>query len=85
MSQIKVKCEGCKKLHEICSTDFDFEEVGAEEREMGPEIAYEGNYEFQCECEKKIEITHRFWEYPVGAENYKETEVSGAAVIENEL
>lgn len=46
----------------------------SEERQMGPQITYEFNWN-DCECErcgKSFEISGSIWEYPVGAYNYEE-------------
>ncbi len=84
MSYIKVQCNECEKVHQINQADFDFEEVDSDERKMGAEITYGGTLEISCDCGHSIEITHHFWEY-AGSETNKETEVSGASVIENKL
>ena len=85
MAYIKLQCDRCKANHQIPVADFAFESVDADERQMGPEITYEAIVEIDCKCGQSIEVTHRFWEYPEGVENHKETEVSGATVVENKL
>ncbi len=85
MSYIKVQCDECEKEHQINQKEFDFEQVDSDERQMGAEITYEGDLEFTCDCGQHITVIHRFWEYPENFENYKETEVSGASVVENKL
>jgi hypothetical protein len=85
MSYIKVECKNCKKHHQFNASDFDFESVDSDERQMGAEITYEGIIERDCACGQNIEVTHRFWEYPEGVENHKETECAGAEIIENKL
>jgi hypothetical protein len=86
MSYIKIKCNLCHKDHQINNNQFNFEQVDSFEREMGAEIHYEGNLEFQCGCGQTIEVNHQLWEYPEGVENLKETKVSGCCtVIENTL
>lgn len=81
MSYIKVKCDSCKRDHDIPVSDFSFESVDSEERQMGAEITYEGTIEINCDCGQLIEVTHRFWEYPEGVENHEETDVSGATIV----
>lgn len=85
MSHIEVQCNKCERTHRIDQKDFEFEQVDADERQMGAEITFEGSVEIQCECGNSIEVTHRYWEYPVGVENYKETDVAGATVVSNTL
>ena len=85
MPYITVECKECKKQVKINNSEFEFESVDSEERQMGAETTYEGIVETACQNGHSIEVTHRFWEYPEGSENHKETEVSGAEVIENKL
>ncbi|TWH63885.1 hypothetical protein LX59_03049 [Azomonas agilis] len=84
--RIKVQCEECQAVFEIQINEFEFECVDSDERDMGPELTYSGTVEIECEnCGSLIEVTHIFWEYPEGFVNHKETNVSGAEVIENTL
>lgn len=85
MTSIKVECTACSKTHQVDGTEFKYESVDVDERDMGQEITYEAEYSLSCDCDNEIEITHRYWEYPVGAVNYKETDVSGAQVVHNDL
>lgn len=85
MSHIIVECDECNEQIKINGSDFEFEAVDSDERQMGAEVTYEGTIETSCKNEHSIEVTHRFWEYPEGVENYKETEVSGASVVTNKL
>jgi hypothetical protein len=81
MAIITVKCKTCAALHLVNLDTLDFEQVNADEREMGAEVAFEGCCELHCVCGKSIEVTHRFWEYPIGVENHWETEVSGGTAV----
>jgi hypothetical protein len=85
MSHIILECDDCKEQVKINGSDFDFEIVDSDERQMGAELTYEGTIEISCKNGHSIEVTHRFWEYPEGAENHKETEVSRASVVKNTL
>ena len=85
MNKIVVKCDECQKEHSFNSSAFLFESVDSDEREMGTETTYEASIEIECDCGKAIQITHRFWEYPEGMENYKETDLSGCEIVSNTL
>ncbi len=81
MSHIIIQCDDCSKAHQIDKKEIDFEQVESHERQMGVESIYEGNIEIQCDCGQNIEVKHLFCEYPEGAENHKETKVSGGTVF----
>lgn len=86
MSHIKVRCNKCSNIHQIDAKEIVFEAVESTERQMGAEIRYEGECDFNCNiCENFIEINQSLWEYPVGAKNHKETKISGGLIIESEL
>lgn len=85
MSHIKVQCCGCSNVYQIDGREISFAQVSSDEREMGAEIAYEGNIEIECDCGKAIGVSHLFWEYPAGVAHYKETEVHGGTIVENTL
>jgi hypothetical protein len=85
MGSITVTCDECQTQHCAQAQEFDFEEVDRAERAMGAEVTYEGSVEFDCECGNTIEVTHRYWEYPEGMENHKETEADGGKVVTSSL
>jgi hypothetical protein len=61
---------------------MEFEVVGSEERNMGPENEYQAEEYFECdECGREIKVTFRIWEYPVGIHNYDEVSIDGASLI----
>jgi len=85
MSYVKIECDNCGKSYTINISEFEFESVDTDERQVGAEITPEGNVEISCDCGNTIEITHHFWEYPEGFENHSETDISGAEIIQDEL
>lgn len=60
-----VKCNKCGHVHAI---EVPLDEVDSYEREMGPEVFYQGSNYQLCECGNKIEILVEGSEYPQGAD-----------------
>ncbi len=82
MTDIKVKCDKCGTINTIPASDVDLQQIGGQERQMGPEIEFEGVVEINCtKCGAEIIYTERLWEYPVGVENHSEVEVQGGEVV----
>jgi hypothetical protein len=84
---MEVYCRGVARIRhaatgeifEIESDELDWDAVGGDERQMGPEIHYEaaiGHPELG-------DLTWGLWEYPVGIENHHITDVSKHEVIED--
>ncbi|MEY9124787.1 MULTISPECIES: hypothetical protein [Bradyrhizobium] len=67
------------EIYEIESDELDWDAVASDERQMGPEI----HYEAAVEHPKLGELTWGLWEYPVGLENYHETNAGPHEVIED--
>ncbi|XSC42775.1 hypothetical protein ACF1BQ_031665 [Bradyrhizobium sp. RDT10] len=67
------------EIYEIESDELDWDVVGSDERQMGPEI----HYEAAVEHPNLGELTWGLWEYPVGLENYHETNAGPHEVIED--
>lgn len=78
----EVKCSKCENSLIIDGSDVYVDEIGFEERSMGAEVFYEGVLEITCpKCSNEIELKYEASEYPVGAFNYSETDISGADII----
>ena len=67
------------KVYEIDADMLDFESVSSEERSMGPETAYSAVVEHP----ELGQLIWSIWEYPVGAENYRETDVGPHELLNN--
>lgn len=79
---IKFRCEcgGC--LEEIGASEFDFEIVEKDEREMGPEIHYSAKLERVCpNCDEMFSIEIEIWEYPMGALNHVEVTATNGKIL----
>lgn len=67
------------EVYEIDADMLDFESVSGEERGMGPETAYSAVVEHP----ELGQLTWSIWEYPIGAENYRETDVGAHELLKN--
>lgn len=78
MSKIKLTCDSCGELHSVDTSEFDYDAVDSDERQMGTETTYEGELTITCECGAEISVTHRVWEYPEGSPpNHEEVDIDG--------
>lgn len=79
-SDITFECEECGQKYFAECAELDWEQVGGSERGMGTEIEYEAQYYKTChKCHNEMSITFSCWEYPIGAENYRDTSSNGIA------
>lgn len=84
---MKVYCRGRARIrhsetgeiHEIECGELDWDEVGVDERGMGSEV----HYEAVVEHPELGLLEWGLWEYPLGVENYKETNAGGHEVVED--
>ena len=84
---MQVYCKGTARLkhkttgsiHEIESDELDWDVVGGDERQMGPEIHYEAVVEHR----ELGRLTWSLWEYPQGIENFRETNKGEHELLED--
>jgi hypothetical protein len=76
-ARIKHKTTG--SIYEVKSDELDWDAVGGDERQMGPEI----HYEAAVEHPELGMLVWSLWEYPSGIENHKETNVGKHELIED--
>jgi hypothetical protein len=76
-AQIRHKTTGV--VHSIESDELNWDAVGGDERQMGPEIHYEAVLDHPA----LGHLSWSLWEYPVGIENYHETNAGGHEVVED--
>jgi len=67
------------EIFEIGADELDWDAVGSEERSMGPETTYMAAVDHP----ELGQISWTLWEYPMGAENDRETNVNNHELIEN--
>lgn len=67
------------EVFEIDADELDFEAIGADERNMGPEI----HHQAELEHPELGTLTWGLWEYPVGIENMTETEIGRHTILED--
>jgi hypothetical protein len=78
---VKIYCSGTAQIrhkttsvvYSIESDELDWDAVGGDERQMGPEIHYEAVLDHPA--------LGYLWEYPVGIENHHDTNVGGHEVV----
>lgn len=76
-ARIRHKMTG--EIYGIENDELDWDAVGGEERQMGPEI----HYEAMIEHPELGNLTWGLWEYPIGIENYRETNAGHHEVIDD--
>ncbi len=82
---MEVYCKGTARIrhsatghiYEIRSDELDWDAVGGDERQMGPET----HYEAVLEHPELGSLSWGLWEYPIGAENHHDTDVGSHEVI----
>lgn len=84
MATFKLRCNSCGKSNEYDCSDIDWDCVESYERQMGNENHYEASLEYTCDCSNQMSLILHCWEYPVGAVNTTDVEVSGAELEDNE-
>lgn len=67
------------EVFEIDADELDFDSIGADERNMGPEI----HHQAELEHPELGTLTWGLWEYPVGIENMTETEIGPHTLLED--
>ena len=79
----EIQCEKCGNSFHIDATDLVLSHVATDDdRQMGPEIFYEGIAKLKCpKCRNNIQAWYEASEYPIGVLNYNKTDTRGARVI----
>jgi hypothetical protein len=67
------------QVYEIEGDMLDWEIVGSDERQMGPEFHHEAAFEHP----ELGKIVWGLWEYPVGIENYSKTDAGPHEIVED--
>ncbi len=75
----KIKHSDTGEIYEIDSDSLVFEESERSEGGMGSRITYTADFEH----DQLGELSWSLWEYPVGTENHRETNVGGHVIIED--
>ncbi|MGH1352776.1 MAG: hypothetical protein ACRBBN_18515 [Methyloligellaceae bacterium] len=75
----RIKHAETGKIYEINGGQLSFEIVGVDERGMGAETTYSALLDHP----DLGQLTWSLWEYPVGAENYRETDVGIHQLLED--
>ena len=67
------------EIYEIGADQIEFHEMGRNERNMGPETTYSAILHHP----QLGQIVWNLWEYPIGAENDRETDVGPHQLLED--
>ena len=79
---LELKCNNCGHIITINCSNLPFDVVETEQRQMGAENTHSADYEFGCpKCGNEISIKYDVWEYPEGAINDKNIEITGGKLI----
>ncbi|UFW43207.1 hypothetical protein [Bradyrhizobium sp. WSM471] len=73
----RIKHHATVKIYEIENDELDWDAVGGDERQMRPEIHYEAVFDHP----ELGRLTWGIWEYPIGIENYHETDAAPHGMI----
>lgn len=84
---MEVYCRGIARIrhkdtgviYDIESDELDWDQVGGDERQMGPAL----HYEAALDHPQLGELTWGLWEYPIGIENHHDTDAGGHEVVED--
>lgn len=82
LEDVFIRCEQCGRIIGIHKEDFDFESYVYDHGEngMGEEIEYRHNGFIECDgCGNEISFRISGYEYPVGAFNYEDSEITGGS------
>jgi len=60
---MQVKCANCGLIHDL---DLEWQDVGSDERQMGPEIFHSFSDTIHCDCGNTIDVILEASEYPQG-------------------
>ena len=82
---VTFKCEECSTPYALDCDELDWEVVESQERQMGAEVNYEAYSEIDCDrCGNNMSLTFSCWEYPVGAENFRDVQGVGVEDIKGD-
>jgi len=75
----RVRHSTTKEIYEIESEELDWDIVGSDERQMGPETQYQADVDHPL----LGKLVWSLWEYPAGIENFRETNVGSHKLVED--
>jgi len=82
IGDVTFKCKNCQTKYALNCDELEWEVVASDERQMGAEVNHEAYYKIGCEkCDNDMSLTFNCWEYPVGAENYRDVQSEGVEDI----
>lgn len=83
IAKFKLNATGEEFTSDAADLYWECEGTG-EERQMGAELVHSAEYFIESNSGESYEVTWSVWEYPVGVENTKETNVPvGVSLVED--
>lgn len=79
---LKIECNECHTQHNLSASDFDWDCVETNTRQMGSENNYEASSDITCECGNEINVKINAWEYPEGVFNTDDYSIDGGKIIQ---
>ena len=80
LEDVFIRCSRCGKVTGIHKEDFDFESYVYDrgDNRMGEEIEFRHEGYIKCDqCDNEISFRISGYEYPIGAFNYEDSEITG--------
>ena len=80
LEDVFIRCSRCGKVTGIHKEDFDFESYVYDrgDNRMGEEIEFRHEGYIECDqCDNEISFRISGYEYPIGAFNYEDSEITG--------
>jgi hypothetical protein len=84
MEKFTLECKSCRETTTHDCNDLDWNYVDSSERSMGTQSHYEAIYEETCSCTNAIEAVFNCYEYPKGAVNFTNNEITGAILVNDD-
>ena len=82
---IAFKCSKCQTKYALNCDELEWEIAESQERQMGAEVNHEAYHEISCKkCGNDMSLTFSCWEYPVGAEDYRDIQGDGVEDIDGD-
>ena len=83
-STLVLRCFNCNTRCLFSDAYVDWEMVESQERAMGVEIMYSGDFSGYCpKCSEHLGVQFLYWTYPEGVLNYHESKGENCLVVQN--
>ncbi len=79
--ELEFRCNGCSTDNKEQFVDLVWDFVESQNRQVVLENHYVATMQTNCNCGATIEIEYHIWEYPVGAINTDEIQITNGTKI----